>query len=179
MNIFSWVCTDDKFSESVPALLQGAEDGSLNLAIPTWIWAEYYPDTVSFSLGNAKEGNYPNLSDADSTLKSIIYCEPSWIFDVWRTKYLQSIFPTSSFDWLDTYLLQKVPLTRKVVSFDLPKPMIIGTWHWKNKISGSVNGRFHNPYPAILRQLLILYKMSKISPKAFRLVYRRCQSLVK
>lgn len=108
---FSWLCTDDQISPSILELLNQAQKNSSNLVIPTWIWAEYYPDTLSFSMDDAKPGNYPNISSSDSTLKSIIYCEPSWIFGVWRTEYLQSIFPDASFDWLDTYLLQKVLLT--------------------------------------------------------------------
>jgi hypothetical protein len=175
---FSWLCTDDHVSESTPALLLEIEKNFLNLAIPSWKWAEYYPETLSHSLSDAKPGHYPSISCPDSTLKSIIYCEPSWIFGIWRTNYLSSIFPKSDFDWLDTYLLQKVILTRKVAHINVQDPMIIGTWHWKSKIPSSVNGHSHNPYPAIFRQVLISPAISFLSIRAPRLIFQRCKSLV-
>jgi glycosyltransferase involved in cell wall biosynthesis len=176
---FSWLCTDDQLSPSILELLNQAQKNSSNLVIPTWIWAEYYPDTLSFSMDDAKPGNYPNISSSDSTLKSIIYCEPSWIFGVWRTEYLQSIFPDASFDWLDTYLLQKVLLTGRVECIPVPDPMVIGTWHWRNKIPSSDNRRFHNPYPAILKQITLVPKIVLLRPSGLRLVYQRCKSLIR
>ncbi len=176
---FSWLCTDDRASESTLDLLSEIEKDFLNLVIPTWKWAEYNPDTLSHSLDDAKPGNYPSISSPDSTLKSIIYCEPSWIFGIWRTSYLSSIFPKGDFDWLDTYLLQKVILTRKVAHINVQDPMIIGTWHWKNKIASSVNGHSHNPYPAIFRQILISPAISYLSIRAPRLIFQRCKSLVR
>jgi hypothetical protein len=175
---FSWLCTDDRASESTLELLSNIEKDFLNLVIPTWNWAEYNPDTLSHSLDDAKSGHYPSVSSPDSTLNSIIYCEPSWIFGIWRTNFLLSIFPKSDFDWLDTYLLQKVILTRKVAHISVQDPMIIGTWHWKNKIPSSVTGSSFNPYPAILRQILMSATISLLSFRAPRLIYQRCKSLM-
>lgn len=176
---FSWLCTDDALSPDVPMMLKSFEDSSINLIIPSWVWVEYHPqDAIRFELSTQVPGTYPDMKTNGSAFLSALHSEPSWIFGVWRTEYLQNIFPRCDFDWLDTHLLQKVLLTGKVSVVSVPTPTLIGTWHWANKVPNSVSQKGHNPTLAIIYQLLLLPRQLSQNPKLLWAVLLRIRFLI-
>lgn len=176
---FSWLCTDDLTSTDVPNLLRDYHESDDNLIIPSWFWAEYNPQGKNFfDLTNKMIGTLPDLSTSRTTVDSALHSEPSWIFGIWRTTYLQSIFPKRNFDWLDTYLLQKALLSRKVSLMSVENPTIIGTWHWANKVPNSVSHKGHNPWMAIFHQVTLLPRLIVKSPGSFWSIVLRIRFLI-
>lgn len=176
---FAWLCTDDLLSPDVPQALKNFESSSTNLVIPSWNWAEYRPDQgFAFDVGNQIPGTYPRLETPKLRVDSALHCEPSWIFGIWRTSYLNKIFPKRNFDWLDTYLLQRVMLTKQIVLLKVATPTLIGTWNWANKIPNSVTPKGHNPFLAIMYQLKLLPSILLMSPGSIWSVVLRIKFLL-
>jgi len=177
-DFFLWHCIDDQISTSLINQSQFWRDSEIKLYIPSWVWSEYDPETLSFDDKTTVQGVYPSLKSPKEIIRSAIYAEPSWIFGIWNTKYLKSIFPTHDFDWLDVYLLQRVVLDLGVSVCEVADPTIIGTWHWANKIPHAVNGIRHNPARALLYQFRIAPRIVFIYPPGIRLCISRAKSLV-
>jgi glycosyltransferase involved in cell wall biosynthesis len=176
---FSWLCTDDLISADIPSLLRGLHGSGDNLIIPTWLWAEYNSQGNNmFDLTNMKEGTLPDLSSSRSIVQSALHSEPSWIFGIWRTRYLRSIFPSRNFDWLDTHLLQKALLSNKVSVISTANPTIIGTWHWAAKVPSSVSQKGHSPWMAIFHQLTLVPRLILRSPTSFWSIVLRLRFLI-
>jgi hypothetical protein len=176
---FSWLCTDDLISPDIPRLLRGLHGTSDNLIIPSWYWAEYNSQGNNlFDLTNKKEGTWPNLSSSRTIVQSALHSEPSWIFGIWRTRYLQSIFPSRNFDWLDTHLLQKVLLSEKVSVISTANPTIIGTWHWAAKLPSTVSQKGHSPWMAIFHQVTLMPRIILKSPTSFWSAVLRLRFLI-
>jgi hypothetical protein len=160
-------------------LLRDYKKSEDNLIIPTWFWAEYHPQGKSFfDLTNKITGTLPDLTTSRTTVDAALHSEPSWIFGIWRTTYLQSIFPKRNFDWLDTHLLQKALLSRKVSLMPVENPTIIGTWHWANKVPNSVSLKGHNPWLAIFHQVTLLPGLILKSPGSFWSIVLRIRFLI-
>lgn len=176
---FVWSCTDDFLSPDIPHALEGLDTSAINLYIPSWNWAEFKPDEAQpFDLENKIAGRFPIVDTSQSIIESALSSEPSWIFGVWRTRYLQKIMPQKNFDWLDTYLLQKVLLTRKVELISVSTPTVIGTWNWANKIPAPVSKKGHNPTLAIFYQLILIPRFLCIEPASLSRIIRRVKFLI-
>jgi hypothetical protein len=176
---FAWLCTDDLLSPEVTSAIKPFVNSQTNLIIPSWAWSEYRPQLdAPFNSGQEVTGTYPNLESSTAIIRSALECEPSWIFGVWRTSYLQKIFPKSNFDWLDTHLLQKALLSRRVSVVKVKTPTLIGTWHWASKIPSAVSQKGHNPALAIWHQLLLTPQILLIRPTAFWQVLLRIRFLI-
>lgn len=67
---------------------------------------------------------------------------PGYVFGVWKTEFVRSIWPRNSMDWLDTYLLLCARTSGKVESLSDSGPWIIGH---SLKSPHKVNGWFLNP----------------------------------
>jgi hypothetical protein len=175
---FQWFCVDDEASSTLITQLEKYDSGMIKLAIPTWFWSEYDPIKADFNRAKLDEGVYPCFLTSKNKVSSIIHAEPSWIFGIWNTQYLKSIFPNRDFDWLDVYLLQRALLDNVVEVVDVKSPMIIGTWHWADKIPAPTSGRYHNPFFAIALQIYLTPRISLMHFSGFRLSIRRIKSLV-
>lgn len=176
---FAWLCTDDQISSTAVSELDSFIKDAPNLVIPNWEWVEYHPNpSPYFDTTHRIKGVYPNLESKKGLVDSALHSEPSWIFGIWKTSYLQKIFPKKDFDWLDTHLLQKVLVTRKVKIVSTEQPTLIGTWHWAGKIPGSVNQKGHNPIRAILRQLGTAPRLLILDPKCGNKIFLRIKFLV-
>jgi hypothetical protein len=176
---FSWLCTDDHISPEIPRLLKDFHTSQDNLIIPSWFWAEYNSQSNNlFDLTNMRKGTLPDLSSSKTIVQSALHSEPSWIFGIWRTAYLLSIFPSRDFDWLDTHLLQKVLLSRKVSVVSVANPTIIGTWHWASKVPNSVSQKGHSPWIAIYNQVILMPRLILKSPTCFWSIVLRIRFLI-
>lgn len=177
--LFAWLCTDDLISKEAISILKGRDHIEANLVLPTWKWVEYNPDQENcFAMDKSIEGVYPCLTNNKALAEAALQCEPSWIFGIWNSIYLKSIFPRTNFDWLDCYILQKTLLSRKVEVLSVSDPTLIGTWNWASKIPNSVNPKGHWPARAILHQLLLAPKILKISPFAWFKIALRMRFLL-
>jgi hypothetical protein len=165
-------------SPDVPNLLRDYHESEDNLIIPSWFWAEYNPQEKGFfDFTNKIKGTLPDLSTSRTIVDAALHSEPSWIFGIWRTTYLQSIYPKRNFDWLDTHLLQKALLSRKVSLMPVENPTIIGTWNWANKVPNSVSHKGHNPWMAIFHQVTLLPSLILQNPGSFWSIVLRIRFL--
>lgn len=177
---FAWLCTDDAISPEVPEMVRKFENTNVNLIIPSWVWAEYHPGSNDpFDLANTTAGVYPDLHSIESIIDSALMCEPSWIFGVWRTNFLNNVFPKRNFDWLDTFLLQKALLTSLVTVYVTDTPTIIGTWNWANKVPRPVSSRGHNPFLAIVYQIMLLPTFIYKHPRSISDIWKRLVFLLR
>ena len=132
-------CGDDVQTENYSEMVSQLKLNNKALAIPTWCWKEFNP-SKSGHYGEEIHGVYPFLNSRRSRFESCEVAEPSWIFGVWRTQYLKSIFPAGNFDWLDFYILQKSLCDNQIVNVETESKLVIGTWKWANKVPHSVVG---------------------------------------
>jgi hypothetical protein len=176
---FVWQCTDDQLTAELSRVSTLRQEFDYDLLIPSWRWAEYSPESLSFELNSSIPGNYPSFENGMANTITLMHCEPSWIFGIWKTDFLRGIFPSRNFDWLDTHILQQVLIKNRVAVFESQSFTIIGTWHWANKLPTCVNGRYHNPAEAILRQILLVVPIIRCNQGDEILsIYRRCKSLI-
>jgi|688.fasta_scaffold44931_7 hypothetical protein len=163
---FHWHCFDDQISETVlkEAVLI-LEKESANLAVIPFFSQECFLQPLRWA-GPKSEGEMPVTVSRDNRFTSFIYAQPSWIFGLWKTDYLKATFPRQSFDWLDTYLLQRVLLEGKVVSFQTDNPLTIGTWNWKGKVPNANNGRRFRVSKSIFLSGLCLLRNGYLSEKS-------------
>jgi|LauGreDrversion4_1035100.scaffolds.fasta_scaffold12367_1 hypothetical protein len=173
---FMWLCTDDSPTSEIGKLLNLAASEDYFLVIPSWDWAEYYPDDKSHS-SERQPGPQPLLISNKSIAESAIYAEPGWIFGLWNTKYLVSIFPNRNFDWLDVHILQRVLTTKRVGLVVVNDRATIGTWIWANRPPNSVNPKGHSPFRAIAFQIGIAPSLLFLWPPIFRAIYKRFGNL--
>lgn len=173
---FMWLCTDDSPTSELGALLTLADSKNYFLVIPSWDWAEYFPKNTSHSL-ERRPGPHPMLKSNKFIAESAIYAEPGWIFGLWDTKYLVSIFPSKNFDWLDVHILQRVLATKRVGLVDVADRATIGTWEWANRPPNSVNPKGHSPYRALAYQIRIAPRLIFLWPPIFRAIYKRFGNL--
>lgn len=173
---FMWLCTDDTPTPQLEALLQVAFSEQVNLVIPTWVLSEYFPHLQE----HAKErerGSMPSLDSNRLRAKSALEVDPSWMFGVWKTRYLVSIFPKRDFDWLDVHILRKVLISNSVKLVEVPEPTIIGTWVWASKLPHSVKPSGHSPNLAILHQLATAPSLLLLWPPVMRSILRSMVNL--
>ena len=173
---FMWLCTDDSPTSEIGNLLKFAASKDYFLVIPSWDWAEYFPDERSHSL-DRQPGPQPLLISNKSITESAIYAEPGWIFGLWNTQYLVSIFPRQDFDWLDSHILQRVLSTKRVGLVDVLDRATIGTWVWANRPPNSVNPKGHSPFRALLFQIRLAPSLLILWPPIFRAIYKRFGNL--
>ena len=95
----------------------------------------------------------PLLETFADRVYSAAKAEPSWIFGLWRAKYLNEIFPDDDFDWLDLYLLQKALQQQKVGYITTESSTKIGTWNTSVKTPYAVKAGKPNPR-RILREMI-------------------------
>jgi hypothetical protein len=169
---FMWLCTDDTPTPHLETLLRVANSEQAKLVIPTWVLSEYFPNLQEYAIEQVC-GRMPSLNSNKLRAKSAIDVDPSWIFGVWDAKYLVSIFPKYSFDWLDVHILQRVLISNKVKSVEVPQPAIIGTWVWANKLPNSVNPSGFSPNLAILYQLVTGLYLLVLWPLGLQAILRR------
>ena len=174
---FMWLCTDDSPSSDLDKLSDAMNKHESILAIPTWCWAEYRPDTCSFD-AKSKRGVYPPSNISDNYVLAAINPEPSWIFGLWDTKFLRRAIPKYDFDWLDVHLLQQALLSKKVLNVDTESVMTIGTWNWANKKPYSISNSGPYSLKAVLYQLWLLPKFLRFGRFGFFNVIRRIRSLI-
>jgi hypothetical protein len=131
-------CGDDVQTDDYSKMVKQLNLDNKALAIPEWCWREFNPSKGGH-YGEEEAGVYPSLTSRRSRFLSCEIAEPSWIFGVWRTNYLKSIFPSNDFDWLDFFLLQKSLCENQVVRVETNTRLVIGTWRWANKVPHSVS----------------------------------------
>ena len=173
---FMWLCTDDTPTPQLEAVLQVAYSEQVKLVVPTWVRSEYFPHIQE----HAKErecGRMPSLDSNRLRAKSALDVDPSWMFGVWQTRYLVSIFPKHNFDWLDVHILQKVLISNSVKLVEVPEPTIIGTWAWADRSPHSVKPSGHEPNLAILHQLVTAPRLLLLWPPGLRSILRRMVNL--
>jgi hypothetical protein len=147
-------CTDDVITPDLEEVCSKMISAGAVLGISSWETREFYPGVCKHGeLG--LPGRIPDLSTELAKAVSSIWAEPSWIFGVWDTRFIQKSFSQWNFDWLDCYILAKAILSRSI-TLEVKNPTIIGTWNWANKIPHSVSGRYVNPYPVILLSCIFL-----------------------
>lgn len=148
---FAWQCFDDSLSVDLHefAINYPKETG---LIIPSWVWQEIDGKTLKY-FDEQIEGTYPNLESISNRVYSSAKAEPSWIFGLWRTNFLNNIFPKKDFDWLDLYLLQTAIRSNKVKIGKTSTPTVIGTWKTTSKIPYAVRQGRPNPSRIILEML--------------------------
>jgi hypothetical protein len=142
---FIWHAFDDHISRNTlaQALKYINSNREIALAVIPFNSQECYSNPIRYE-GPPTLGMVPNMQSRQSRFNSALYAEPSWIFGIWRSDYLREVFPSSNFDWLDSYLLIKAVASNKTGLTRVSEPMIIGTWNWRGKIPHSVNGRSHS-----------------------------------
>jgi hypothetical protein len=173
---FMWLCTDDSPTSELNKMLDLAVSKDYLLVIPSWDWAEYFPETTSHSV-KRRPGPQPLMLSNKSVAESAIYAEPGWIFGLWDTQYLVSIFPQQNFDWLDTHLLQRVLTTKRVGLVDVIDRATIGTWEWADRRPNAVNPKGHSPFRALAFQLRVMPSLLFLWPPIFRAIYKRFGNL--
>ncbi len=153
-------CADDFQTRDYERLCTQMELNEKSLAIPSWIWQEFNP-AIGGHFGEGTHGTYPSLSSKKSRLASCEIAEPSWIFGVWKSDYLKSIFPIEDFDWLDFFLLQKTLCLDEVIIVETPTNLVIGTWNWAKKSPHTVDPLGPQPLNWSLRfiQLFFQYRV--------------------
>lgn len=161
---FCFNCVDDRVC---PQAMEVVSENDCDLVIPSWVWAEYYPMDISHDR-HWEKGPMPSIETNSAKVKSSIYAEPSWIFGIWKTKFLLDIFPKHNFDWLDVYLLQTTILTGNILVRNMQLPTIIGTWNWANRPPNSVNGKKHNLTLYLLFSLKNFLRFLKLNPKCWK-----------
>lgn len=146
---FHWHCFDDQISENVlREAIAAVEREYADLAVIPFFTQECFLQPLRWT-GAKSEGNNPALETREDRFHSALYAQPSWIFGLWKTEFLKATFPRRSFDWLDTFLLQRVILEGKVANFHTENPMTIGTWNWRGKVPNADNGHRHKPGKSI------------------------------
>ena len=173
---FMWLCTDDSPTSELSKLLQVAQSERALLVIPTWDWSEYFPQDLTHS-SERTLGPLPVLKPNKSLIHSAIYAEPGWIFGMWERKYLLSIFPKRSFDWLDSHILQRVLISKGVRVVEVSQHATIGTWVWANRSPHSVKPSGHSPLSAYLYQISTAGRMLMLWPPSFRIILSRFKNL--
>lgn len=174
---FMWLCTDDSPSFDLLELSESMDINGALLAIPTWFWAEYRPETCSFEDISTSGLIPPKIVD-EKYPHATTYPEPSWIFGLWDAAFLRRIMPFVDFDWLDVHILQQALLSKKVVYVDTKSPMIIGTWNWMNKKPNSIKSTGPHSRMAIFYQVLSLPKFASLGFNAFFLAFKRVPTLI-
>ena len=168
---FHWHCFDDQISES--ALNEAVvilEKESADLAVIPYFSQECSLQPLRWT-GPRSEGKMPVTVNRDNRFSSSIYADPSWIFGLWKTGSLKAAFPRQNFDWLDTYLLQRVILEGKVVSFQTDNPLTIGSWNWKGKVPNADNGRRFRATKSIFLSGLCFLRNGYLSEKSQVIVF--------
>ena len=173
---FMWLCTDDSPTPQLETLLQVAYSEQVKLVVPTWVLPEYFPHLQEHAK-ERKRGTMPSLDSNRLRAKSALDVDPSWMFGVWQTRYLVSIFPKRNFDWLDVHILQKVLISNSVKLVEVPEPTIIGTWTWANRSPHSVKPSGLSPNLAILHQLFTAPSLFLLWPPGMRSILRRMVDL--
>ncbi len=174
---FMWLCTDDSPSFELLELSESMDINGAMLAIPTWSWAEYRPETCSFE-DKSISGLIPPEIDDEAYPHATTYPEPSWIFGLWDAAFLRQIMPFVDFDWLDVHILQQALLSGKVIYVNTTSPMIIGTWNWANKKPNSLKSTGPHSRGAIFYQLLSLPKFASLGFIAFFSACKRVRTLI-
>ncbi len=173
---FMWLCTDDTPTNEIQSLLETAEAFSSNLVIPSWDWAEYFPDSATHS-SIRNPGPLPQLRSGKDIVISALSAEPSWIFGVWRRDFLLSIFPKKSFDWLDSHLLQRVLISERVYVVDVEHRATIGTWFWKNRLPNSVHPRGHSYLMSLIFQIQTSPRFLMLWPGSLFIIPKRIKNI--
>lgn len=155
LDYFAWHAYDDRISPATisNALSKIASTSNSTLAVIPYELQECLLDPLRWE-GERLPGVLPITSDRREIFSSALNAEPSWIFGIWKSGYLKSIYPKRDFDWLDSYILYRALIEAKVVVVDDSEPMTIGTWTRLNKIPNSVNGHDFNARVFILKSFL-------------------------
>jgi hypothetical protein len=173
---FMWLCTDDSPTPQLETLLQVINSEKANLVIPNWDLADYFPHLQEHAKVRTP-GKLPSLASNRLRVHSAMHTNPSWMFGIWDTKYLVSIFPKRSFDWLDCHILQKVLISNTVKLVQVPQPATIGTWSWANKLPHSVKASGHSASWAILYQHFTALNLISLWPPSVIPIFRRMGTL--
>ncbi len=174
--LFCWFCIDDNISSDIADICQHAIDTQSDLTITSWQLDEYDMKSARYE-GNAVFGDLPNLTNSYNRMLASLNIDPSWMFGVWKTGYLQNIFPRADFDWLDCDLLQNVLINGQVSIFTSANPALIGTHYKLNRKPNAVNTRGHSSKYAILKQLARFPRYFRFGPLVMKLVLIRCWTL--
>lgn len=150
-------CADDLQTKDYEKLCTQLNLSGKSLAIPTWYCQEFNP-SYDGHYGGQTPGTYPSLSSKKGRLASCEFAQPSWIFGLWRSIYLKSIFPSQDFDWLDYFLLQKTLCLDEVIIVETPTKLVIGTWNWANKSPHTVDPFGPRPLNWSLRFMRLFFE---------------------
>lgn len=155
LDYFAWHAFDDQVSSQTigNALSIISSSPKSSLAVIPYELQECLLQPLRWE-GNKLPGILPKISDRKENFFSALYAEPSWIFGIWKSGYLKAIYPKKDFDWLDSYILHRVLIEKKVVVVEGSEPMTIGTWTYLNKVPNSVNGHNFNANIFILKSFL-------------------------
>lgn len=136
---FSWLAADDLISEDfVQAFLSSSEVSSLTVSNFVHRTCSRVPNIV-WNIDSTAPGWWPDRDRGNRP--TYFSTEPSWIFGIWETKYLQKIFPNKDFDFLDTVLLSTALLDCQITTLHVAEPSVIGLW--EGRPPNHVNGKFH------------------------------------
>jgi hypothetical protein len=174
--LFCWFCVDDNISGDIYEICNYAIHAEQDLTVATWQLDEYDMTTARF-YGSPRFGDLPDLTNKYTKVCASLNIDPSWMFGVWKTSYLQNIFPKKDFDWLDCDILQEVLLNGKTSIFKSANPALIGTHYNLNRQPNAVNNRGHSPRIAISRQLVRLPQYIRFGPLVTKLLIIRCWTL--
>jgi hypothetical protein len=101
---FMWLALDDEPDWGVIGAIESEKTDS------TLIYSRHFLNLANQDApGNLVYGPINPLA-----AKNIFNFDPSAIFGAWDSKWLQSVFPKSDFDWLDSYLLTAAHLQGKI-----------------------------------------------------------------
>jgi hypothetical protein len=133
--LFSWLAYDDLHSKESYELASEEYDPAVGLYLPVYDYHEFDMDSKSWSRFMFA-GRLPNSKKSD-----VFGPDPSWIFGIWNTNFLNSIFPKKDFDWLDTLILSVTMMTSKIHILANDEKLKIGITTGKSP--HTVNGKWH------------------------------------
>ena len=159
---FSWLCLDDKPDKDffIREVL-GKESPLTSLYVPRIAQQDF--DDVRQWHGPTQAWESPaSHSQKPFEWKVFFGNRTHYIFGIWETRYLCSIFPARNFDWLDAYLLARATVDGRISHFE-SGTLTVGA---SNKLPHRV-GRKHRISGWLCQALRLVFK-SRRPLRAFR-----------
>jgi hypothetical protein len=161
---FSWLAADDILTRDfVEAFLNRERPTKLSVSNFVHQICVRNP-TISWDLSSTVQGWWPEPKDDGRW--QYFSTEPSWIFGIWETSYLKKIFPSKSYDFLDTILLAHVLFDDEISLICVKNPSVIGLW--PNRPPNHVNGKYHGFSKWAGEALKLLVRREPLSAHAWR-----------